>query len=191
MLFFVLSFPPIKKLSGLISRWMILSSCTFWIRWIYQHPTVTSHSHELSKIQRNNQHLNAWVLTLCAEHSFRMIALTIWTEICRTVLRSNLRRHSWNKSSRLFPSRSITMTWYILPSSVFSSPTKWRKGTNVLPRSLWISLLSQKSMIWRCIFTAFSYTVGITEEWWVRVFWHLHSKKLCLSWMKQFASCLH
>ena len=84
--------------------------------------------------------------------------------MCRTVFRSNLRRHSWKRSSRLFPSRSMTMTWYIFPSSVFSSPTKCKNGTKVFPRSLWISLLSQKSMICRCIFTAFSYIVEITKR---------------------------
>ena len=35
---------------------------------------------------------------------------TIWIAMHRTVLRSNLRLHSWNRSSRLLPRRSITMT---------------------------------------------------------------------------------
>lgn len=49
--------------------------------------------------------------------------LTIYKAMWQTVFKSNLRRHSWKRSSRLFPSKSITITWYCLPSSVFSSPT--------------------------------------------------------------------
>jgi hypothetical protein len=37
--------------------------------------------------------------------------VTIWMAMHRTVLRSNLRLHSWNRSSRLLPSKSITITW--------------------------------------------------------------------------------
>lgn len=96
-----------------------------------------------------------------------------------TVFKSNFLRHSWKRSSKLLPRRSMTITWNILPSSVFSSPTKWRNGTWVLPRILWMSLDSQNNMIWRCILTAFSYqtqtqTVVSSQpnlhslSWWIR-----------------------
>ena len=38
-------------------------------------------------------------------------SLTIWIAMQSTVLRSNFLRHSWNRSSRLLPRRSITITW--------------------------------------------------------------------------------
>lgn len=41
----------------------------------------------------------------------RTLLVTIWIAMHKTVLRSNFLLHSWNRSSRLLPRRSITITW--------------------------------------------------------------------------------
>lgn len=51
------------------------------------------------------------------------ILLTIWMAMRRTVLRSNWRLQDWKMSSRLGPSRSITITWNCLFSYAVSVPT--------------------------------------------------------------------
>ena len=52
-----------------------------------------------------------------------VIFITIYMPTKRTVFRSNYLLHAWNKSSRLGPRRSITITWKCCFSIEVSVPT--------------------------------------------------------------------
>jgi hypothetical protein len=90
---------PIRKLSGLISRWMKLFVWTYSIRDICKH-------------SEHRQYGSQMFLSLDTRVADRILGVgpTNWSASMRTVFRLNFRLQKLKRSSRLGPRRSSTMT---------------------------------------------------------------------------------